>query len=165
MDINVTVDPSNLNHIKYDYSAEDIFLDFPSKFRTKTFVNGTASERTILKGTLVGLTTADQTIAAPVAATVANGAEVPLFVVPYDIVIPAGALEEVEALVAENGSIFEDKVVLEGAGGTETLDTVITALASIVIGQSIRNALLNANSNIKLEPAAQDISDYKDAQV
>jgi len=151
------------NHLRYDYNVDDIFLDFPTKQVTKTIVNGTASERVIAAGTLVGITTADQTIVDAVKSDGSDGTEVPYGIVLYDYTIAAGASEEVEALIGINGSIFEDKVVLEGS--SETLDTVITTSGSIVEGQSIKNALMNSNANIKLIPAATNVSDYKDAQV
>jgi hypothetical protein len=162
-DITPTATTDTNNHLRYDYNVDDIFLDFPTKQVTKTIVNGTASERIVKAGTLCGLTTADQTIADASKSDGSDGTEVPILVLLYDTVIPAGASEEVEALFGMNGSIFEDKVVLEGAA--ETLDTVITASGSIVEGQSIKNALMNSNANIKLIPAATNVSDYKDAQV
>lgn len=162
-DITVTTNPNAANHVRYNYEADNIFLEFPTKQVKKTFVNGTASIRTIKAGTLVGVTTADQTIAEPVKSDGTSGSEVPIGVVLYDTVIAAGASEEVDALIGLNGSIFEDQVVLEKAG--DTLDTVLSGTGSIVKGQSIKNALLNANANLKLEPAALNISDVKDAQV
>jgi hypothetical protein len=160
-EITVTVDPSAINHIKYNYEVDNIFLDFPSKQKLFTFVNGGSPARTVKAGTLVGITTADQTIAKEVAAASTDGSQVPVGIVLYDIVIGAGASTEAEGLVGLNGSIFEDKVVLSGS---ETLDTVITG-TGISAGQSIRMALLNANANIKLEPAATNISGYKDADL
>lgn len=153
----------NQNHKENQYTVENIFFTFPSKQGLLTFVNGTASIRTILAGTLVGVTTADQTIGQPVESDGADGSEIPLAAVLYDIVIPAGAAQEVDALVGYNGAIWEDMVVLEKVG--DTLDTVMTGVASIVLGQSIRNALLNTNSNLKLEPAARNISNYRNEQV
>jgi hypothetical protein len=161
--ITVNTSISTNNHVKNEYDVDNIFFTFPSKQLSKTFVNGTASERTIKAGTLVGYTTADQTIGKPVESDGTDGSEVPLAVVLYDIVIPAGAAEEVDALVGENGAIYEDQVVLDN--GTDTLDTVMTGAGSIVLGQSVRNALLNANSRIKLEPAARNMSNYRNEQV
>jgi len=91
--ITQTVDANN--HVRNDYEVKNIFLAYPSKQKELTFVNGTASERTIVAGTLVGITTADQTIAAPVQSDGTDGSEVPFGVVLDDIVIPAGASEEV----------------------------------------------------------------------
>lgn len=164
--ITTTINPNNDNHIRVDYEVDKVFLNFPNQQISKTFVNGTASIRTILAGTMVGLTTADQTIAQPVESDSVDGSEVPFGFLLYDTVIAAGAAEEVEALVGwgdDKSSIFEEMVVLEKVG--DTLDTVMTGAATIVLGQSIRNALLNSNSNIKIEPSAQNLSDYKDAQV
>lgn len=161
--ITVTTPISTNNHVQNEYDVDNIFFTFPSKQLYKTFVNGTASERTISAGTLVGYTTADQTIAQPVESDGTDGSQVPLAVVLYDIVIPAGVAEEVEALVGENGAIYEDKVVLEKVG--DTLDTVMTGASGITLGQSIKNALLNSNSRIKLEPAAENMSDYRNEQV
>lgn len=163
--VTITQTINTSNHVRNDCDVDNIFLAYPSKQKYLTFVNGTASERTIKAGTLVGVTTADQTIGQPVDSTVDDGSEVPIYVVIEDIVIPAGASEEVEGEVGENGIIYEDKVVLEGNSGTDTLDTVITGTTSIVKGQSIRNALLNANSNIKIEPSATASSAYKDTEV
>lgn len=158
MDISYTTDPNADNHVRTEYDVANIFLAFPTKQKMKTFVNGTESERTIAAGTLVGLTTADITIAAPVESDVSDGSQIPYGVVLYDAVIAAGSAEEVEALVGWNGIIFSDKVVLEKTG--DTLDTVITAS-----GQSIRNSLLNSNSLLQIEDAAQDVSDVLNAQV
>lgn len=159
----VAVPIDNQNHKKNQYTVENIFFTFPSKQGKLTFVNGTASERTIKAGTLVGITTADQTIGKPVESDGTDGSQVPLVVVLYDIVIAAGAAEEVDALVGYNGSIWEDMVVLEKAG--DTLETVMTGAAGITLGQSIRSALLGSNSNLKLEPAARNISDFRNEQV
>jgi hypothetical protein len=156
--ISYTTDPNEVNHVRYDYTVDKIFLNFPSKQKKLTFVNGTASERTIVAGTLVGITTADQTIAQPVKSDATDGSEIPFGLVLYDTVIAAGAAEEVEALVGWNGSIYEDKITLEKAG--DTLDTVITNL-----GQSVRNALLNSNARIDIEPAALNMSGFKNDQV
>jgi hypothetical protein len=157
--INVTIDPNNTNHIRYDYNVDKIFLNFPNQQKSFTFVNGTASERTIPAGTLVGITTADQTVAKELASAAVDGSQIPYGFTLYDITIAAGALEEATGLVGhgdDQASIFEDKITLAGA---DTLETVITDL-----GISIRNAII-AYTDLKLEPAAQDLSDYKDAQV
>jgi hypothetical protein len=158
MDISYTTNPNEVNHVRTDYNAANIFLAFPTKQKLKTFVNGTESERTIAAGTLVGLTTADQTIAKPVESDASDGSEIGYGVVLYDIVIPAGAAEEVEGLVGWNGIIFADKVVLEKVG--DTLDTNTTET-----GQSIRNTLLNSNSLLQIEDAAQDVSGVLNEQV
>lgn len=158
MDINYTQDPSEVNHIRTEYDVANIWLQFPTKQKKFTFVNGTAAERTILAGTLVGITTADQTIAAPVASDVSDGSQKPFGVVLYDTVIAAGAAVEAVALVGWNGIVFSDKVVLEKSG--DTLDTVITEE-----GQSVRNSLLNNNALLQIENAAQNISDAMNAQV
>ena len=157
--IDLTTDPNNANHVRYDYTVDKVFLNFPNQQKNFTFVNGTASERTIPAGTLVGITTADQTIAQEVVAAAVDGSQIPYGFLLYDTVIAAGAAEEVEALVGygdDQSSIFEDKITLNGA---ETLETVITSL-----GISIRNAIA-AYTNIKVEPTAQNLSDFKDAQV
>lgn len=159
-EITVTTDPNTTNHIRYDYNVDNIFLNFPNQQIKKTFVNGTASIRTIAAGTLVGLLTSDQTVAQPVKSDGADGSQIPFGVVLYDTVIPAGASEEVEALVGygdNQSSIYADKVVLEKSG--DTLDTVVTEL-----GISIRNAVI-AYTQLKIEAAAQNVSGYKDAQV
>jgi len=159
MRITVNTNPDLSNHVRNDYTVDKTFLNFPNQQKLKTFVNGTASERTILAGTLVGLTTADQTIAQEVVAAAADGSEIPYGFLLYDTVIPAGAAEEVEALVGvgdDQSSIFEDKIVLNGA---ETLETVITTL-----GVSIGSAIV-AYTVVKIEPSAQNLSDFKDAQV
>lgn len=164
--ITATINPNTDNHIRVDYEVDKIFLNFPNQQKSFRFINGGAPERTILAGTMVGITTADQTISEPVLSNGTNGAEVPFGFLLYDTVIPAGAPSEVNALVGwgdDKSSIFEDMIVLEGGG--DTLDTVMTGLGSIVLGQSIRNALLNSNSNIKIEPTAKNLSDFKDAQV
>lgn len=164
--ITATIDPNTDNHIRVDYEVDKVFLNFPNQQKAKTIVNGTASERTVLAGTMMGLTTADPTIAQPVESDATDGSEVPYGFLLYDTVIAAGAAEEVEALIGwgdDKSSIFEDMIVLEKVG--DTLDTVMTGAATIVLGQTIRNALLNSNSNIKIEPAADNISDFKDAQV
>lgn len=147
------------NHIRYDYEVDNIFLNFPNQQKAFTFVNGTASERTVAAGTLVGITTANQTIALELASAASDGSQFPYGFVLYDTVIPAGAAEEVEALVGwgdDKSSIFEDKITLDG---TDTLDTVVTQL-----GISIRNAI-SAYTQIKVEPSAQNVSVYKDAQI
>jgi len=157
--IDLTTDPNNANHVRYDYTVDKIFLNFPNQQKNFTFVNGTESERTIPAGTLVGVTTADQTIAQELAAAAVDGSQIPKGFTLYDIVIAAGAAEEVEGLVGvgdDQSSIFEDMITLNGA---ETLDTVVTSL-----GISIRSAII-AYTPIKLEAAAQNLSDYKDAQV
>ena len=163
MGVTITETTNTSNHIRNDYDVDNTFLAFPSKQKYLTFVNGTASIRNILAGTLVGVTTADPTIGQPVESDGNDGSEVPQFVLLYDVEIPAGVAEEVEALVGENGVIYEDKVVLEKVG--DTLETVLTGAASIVLGQTIRNALLNANSNIRLEPAAINSSAVKDTEI
>ena len=158
--INVNTDPDNRNHVRNDYTVDKVFLNFPNQQKEFTFVNGTASERTIVAGTMVGITTADQTIAQPVESDASDGSEIPYGVLLYDTVIPAGASEEVEALVGfgdNQSSIFEDKITLEKVG--DTLDTVITQLAI-----SIRNAFA-AYTHLKIEPTAKNLSDFKDAQV
>lgn len=155
--VNKTVDQRN--HIRYDYEVDNIFLNFPNQQKYLTFVNGTASERTIPAGTLVGVTTADVTIGKELVAAATDGSQFPKGFLLYDTVIPAGAAEEVEALVGtgdDKSSIFEDKIVLNGA---ETLDTVITDL-----GITIKSAIV-AYTVMKIEPTAQNITDYKDAQV
>lgn len=154
---NKTVDQRN--HIRYEYDVDKIFLNFPNQQKEFTFVNGTASERTIAAGTLVGITTADQTIAQELASAASDGSQIPYGFVLYDTVIPAGASEEVQALVGwgdDQSSIFEDKITLDGS---DTLDTVITEL-----GISIRNAV-SAYTQIKVESAAQNISLPKDSQI
>lgn len=158
MGVSYTTDPNAVNHVRTDYDVTNIFLAFPTKQIIKTLVNGTASERTVAAGTLIGLTTADITIAAPVESDVSDGSQIPFGVVLYDTVIPAGTTEEVEALIGWNGIIYSDKVVLEKTG--DTLDTVITAS-----GQSIRTSLLNSNSLLQIEDAAQDVSGVLNEQV
>lgn len=157
-DITVTTDPNNINHQRNDYTVDKVFLNFPNQQKKFTFVNGTSSERTIAAGTLVGITTADQTIAQPLESDASDGSEIPYGFLLYDTVIPAGASEEVEALVGygnNQSSIFADKVVLEKSG--DTLDTVITQL-----GISIRNAIA-AYIQVKIEPAAKNLSNFKDS--
>ena len=155
----VTTSVDARNHIRYDYEVDNIFLNFPNQQKALTIVNGTASERTVKAGTLVGITTADQTVAKALASASNDGSQIPYGFVLYDTVIAAGALEEAEVLIGygdDKSSIFADKVVL---AGTDTLDTVITQL-----GISIRNAVA-AYTPLKIETAAQDISLIKDAQV
>lgn len=159
MPVTYTQNPDENNHLRTDYNVDKIFLNFPNQQKSKTFVNGTASERVIPAGTLVGLTTADQTIAQELASGASDGSEIPYGFTLNDITIPAGALEEVEGLVGigdNQSSIFEDKVILDGS---DTLETVITTLG-ISIASAIRAYCL-----VKLEPAADNLSDYKDAQV
>lgn len=156
----VTTPINNPNHIRYEYDVDKVFLNFPNQQKLFTFVNGTASERTILAGTLVGITTADQTIAKTLQSDASDGSQIPYGFLLYDTVIGAGALIEVEALVGfgdDQSSIFEDKITLEKVG--DTLDTVITEL-----GQSIRNAVASY-THLKVEPAAFNISAPKDTQV
>lgn len=158
-DITYTQDPNTNNHLRTDYNVDKIFLNFPNQQIKKRFINGTGAERTIPAGTLVGLTTADQTIAKEVVAAAVDGSQIPYGFLLYDTTIAAGAAEEVDALVGtgdDQSSIFEDKIVLNGA---ETLDTIVTSL-----GISIRSAIV-ANTVMKIEPAAQNLSDFKDAQV
>lgn len=163
MPVTIIQTTDNTNHVRNDYLVDNIFLAFPSKQKKFTIVNGTASERTVAAGTMVGILTSDQTIAQPVKSDSTDGSEVPFGFVLYDTVIAAGAAEEVEAIIGWNGSIFEDKVVLEKSG--DTLDTVMTGVSTLVVGQSIRNALLNSNAKVDLEPAATNLSGYKDAQL
>lgn len=158
--ITYTADPNVDNHLRVDYNVDNIFLSFPNQQKKFTFVNGTASERTIVAGTLVGITTADQTIAQPLESDAADGSQIPYGFLLYDTVIPAGAAEEVEALVGwgdNQSSIFADKITLEKEN--DTLDTVITEL-----GISIRNAIA-AYCLVKVQDSATDISGYKDDQV
>lgn len=158
--VTVTTTVNASNHVRNNYQYDDIFLNFPNQQKTFTFVNGTASERTIVAGTLVGITTADQTIAQPLASDAVDGSQTPYGFVLYDIVIPAGAAEEVDALVGfgdDQSSIFADQITLEKVG--DTLDTVITDL-----GISIRNAVM-AYCKVQIEESAQNISDSKDADV
>ena len=155
----VTTTTNEKNHIRYDYEVDNIFLNFPNQQETKTIVNGTASERTVLAGTLVGLTSADQTVAKELAIAANDGSQFPFGFVLYDTVIAAGASEEAEVLIGrgdDQASIFEDKITLNG---TETLDTVVTQL-----GITLRNAIA-AYVPVKIEPTAQNVSGYKDAQV
>ena len=157
--IDLTTDPNNANHVRYDYTVDKIFLNFPNQQKKFTFVNGTGSERTIPAGTLVGITTADQTIAKELASGASDGSQIPYGFTLYDITIAAGVSEEAEGLVGhgdDKSSIYEDKITLNGS---DTLDTVVTEL-----GISIRNAII-AYTDLKLEPAAQNLSDFKDAQV
>jgi len=158
--ITETLTINTANHLRVDYDVDNIFLNFPNQQKMLTFVNGTASERTIKAGTLVGITTADQTIAAPLKSDATDGSHIPYGFLLYDTVIPAGASEEVEALVGygdNQSSIFADMVVLEKSG--DTLNTVITELK-----MSIQNAII-AYTQLKIEPAATNISGYKDSQV
>lgn len=160
MAITETITTNLPNHLRVDYNVDEIFLNFPNQQKRFTFVNGTASIRTIAAGTLVGITTADQTIATPLKSDASDGSQIPYGILLYDTVIPAGASEEVEALVGygdDQSSIYSDKVVLEKSG--DTLDTVITGLTI-----SIRNAIM-AYMKIQIEPAAQEISGLKDSQV
>jgi hypothetical protein len=159
-EISVTTNPNTENHIRYDYNVDKVFLNFPNQQKKLTFANGTSSARTIAAGTLVGITTADQTIGKVLKSDASDGTQIPFGFVLYDTVIGAGASVTASILVGygdEQSSIFEDKVVLEKSG--DTLDTVITAL-----GISIRNAIM-AYMQVKLEPAATNISGYKDAQL
>jgi hypothetical protein len=159
-EINLTTDPNTSNHLRYDYNVEGIFVNFPNQQKAKTFVNGTAVERTIAAGTLVGLTTVDQTIAKVLKSDAIDGSQIPYGFLLYDTVIPAGAAEKVEALIGwgdNQSSIYSDKIVLEKVG--DTLDTIITNLTI-----TIRNAVA-AYCLVKIEDAADNLSDYKDAQV
>lgn len=159
-EISVTTNPNTENHIRYDYNVDKVFLNFPNQQKKLTFANGTSSARTIAAGTLVGITTADQTIGKVLKSDASDGTQIPFGFVLYDTTIGAGASVTASILVGfgdEQSSIFEDKVVLEKSG--DTLDTVITAL-----GISIRNAVM-AYMQVKLEPAATNISGYKDAQL
>lgn len=152
-----TIDKNN--HIRYDYEVDNIFLNFPNQQSTKTIANGTASERTIKAGTLVGLTTADQTIAKALVAAADDGTQIPYGFVLYDTVIAAGASETADVLVGtgdDKSSIFADKMVLNGA---ETLGSVIAELG-ISIGSAI-----TAYTVMKVEKAALNVTDYKDEQV
>jgi hypothetical protein len=159
-EISVTTNPNTTNHIRYDYNVDDIFLSFPNQQKKLNFVNGLSTARTIAAGTLVGITTADQTKAKVLKSDASDGTQIPFGFVLYDSVIPAGTTQTLDILVGygdNQSSIFEDKVVLEKSG--DTLDTVITAL-----GISIRNAII-AYTKMNLEPAATNISGYKDEQV
>ena len=123
-------------------------------------MNGTASERTIVAGTLLGVTTADQTIVKVLKSDASDGSQIPYGFLLYTIVIDAGASEEVDELVGfgdNQSSVFADKITLEKSG--DTLDTVITEL-----GISIRNAVA-AYVQVKIEPSALDLSAPKDTQV
>lgn len=158
--VTTTTDPNTSNHVRYDINVDNIFLAFPNQQRKLTFVNGTASERTIEAGTLIGITTADQTIGQPVESDASDGSEIPYGFLLYDTVIPAGASEEVEAFVGygdDQSSIFADKIVLEKSG--DDLDTVITQL-----GISIR-AAIQAYCKVQVQASATEVSGLKDAQV
>jgi len=151
------------NHSRQDYTVKNIFLAYPSKQKLLTFVNGTSSARTILAGTLVGVTTADPTIASPVKSDGTDGSEVPFGILLDDLVIDAGVSEELDALVGYNGIVYADCIVLEKSG--DTLATVMSGSGSIVEGQTIKNALLNSNALLQIEDAATNISGYMNAQV
>lgn len=151
------------NHQRQDYTVKNIFLAYPSKQKSLTFINGTASERTILAGTLVGVLASDPTVADSVQSDGTSGTEVPFGILLDDLVIPAGASEELDALVGWNGIVYADCIVLEKSG--DTLETPITGSTSIVLGLTIKNALLSSNSLLQIEDAATNISGYKDAQV
>lgn len=158
--VTTTTDPNTSNHVRYDINVDNIFLAFPNQQKKLTFVNGTASERTIAAGTLVGITTADQTVAKVLKSDASDGSEHPYGFLLYDTVIPAGASEEVEALVGygdDQASIFADKITLEKSG--DTLDTVITQL-----GISIR-AAIQAYCLVRVQSSATDVSGYKDEQI
>jgi hypothetical protein len=159
-EITATKTIDTTNHLRYDYNVDNIFINFPNKQKKLTFTNGTSSERTIAAGTLVGITTADQTKATVLKSDASDGSQIPFGVLLYDLVIGAGASVTKEGLVGygdNQSSIFADKVVLEKSG--DTLSTVITALG-ISIGSAI-----TAYTEIKVETAAQNVSGYKDAQV
>lgn len=147
------------NHVRNDYQVDKVFVNFPNRQKKLTIVNGTTSERTVKAGTLVGLTTADQTVAKELASASTDGSEIPYGFVLYDVTIAAGASEEADVMVGfgdDKSSIIEDQITL---AGSDTLDTVITQL-----GISIRSAI-RAYTLIKVEPTPLDISDYKDAQI
>jgi len=160
MPITVNIDPNEKNHIRYEYIVENIFLNFPNQQRYLTFVNGTSSERTIAAGTLVGITSADQTLGKALKSDASDGSDIPFGFLLYDTFIAAGASEEVEALVGfgdDKSSIYYDEVVLEKSG--DTLETLITNQ-----GMSIFNAIA-AFTRMKVEPSAQNVSAPKDTQV
>ena len=155
----ITTPINNNNHIRKEYDVDKIFVNFPNQQKKLTFTNGTASERTIVAGTLVGIPTADQAKATVLKSDASDGSQIPYGFLLYDTVIPAGAAETVDAFVGwgdDQSSIFEDKITLEKVG--DTLDTVITALEI-----SIRNAIA-AYTLLKVEPAALNISAPKDTQ-
>lgn len=155
--VNTVVNESN--HIRTDYTVDDIWVSYPNQQKKMRFVNGTALERIIPAGTLVGVPAADQTLAKELASAAIDGSQIPFGFTLNEITIAAGAAEETEALVGHGDNrslIFEDKIVLAGA---DTLDTVITDK-----GMSIRNAII-AFTLIKIEKAALNVSDFKDSQV
>lgn len=156
--VNITTVIDTDNHLQNQYEAIKKFVRFPQDLRTFTFVNGTAAERVIVSGTLLGILTSDQTIAQPVESDATDGSQKPVAVLPYDITIPAGLTEEVEALAGFDGSIYADGVTLEKVG--DTLDTVITEE-----GQSIRMALKSYNNDLSIVGEAVEQSDYLNSQV
>jgi hypothetical protein len=156
VDITTAVDTAN--HFQAEYEYLKIFVRFPQDQRKYTFVNGTASERTIAAGTLCGILTSDQTIVQPVESDATDGSQKPVCITMADIVIAAGASIEVEALLGFDGSFYADKVVLEKSG--DTLDTLITEE-----GQSIRLALKSYNNDLSIVDAAVEQSDYMNSQV
>ena len=143
------------NHLQYKYEALKKFVRFPQDQRRLTIANATGSDITLYSGTLIGITTADQTIGKVVASAGNDGSQKPQCLVCYDTVIAAGESESV--LVGFDGSIYADKIVLDG---TDTLDTVITQE-----GISIRAAIQSYNSNISIVDAATEQSDYMNSQV
>lgn len=152
----VTTPIDNQNHVQNRYDVDPIFFTFPSKQKKYRFLNATGADIVIVAGTLVGITTADPTIAKPTVAAATDGSEIAMAVLLYDITVPATS--EIDGLVGENGAIWEDKVVLDN--GVDTLDTIVTTT-----GQTVRYTLLNANANIKLEVSAENMSDYRNEQV
>lgn len=156
--VTVTEQINTSNHLQNDYEYKKIFVRFPQDQGYLTIVNGTASERTVVAGTLFGILTSDQTIGQPVESDATDGSQKPVCVLLYDTVIDAGTTEEVEALFGFDGSIYADEVTLEKTG--DTLATVITEE-----GQSIKMALNNYNSNITIVDAAVEQSDFINSQV
>jgi len=151
--ITTVIDKSN--HIQNQYEYEKIFVRFPQDLRYLTVANATGEDVTLAAGSLLGITTADQTIGKVVASAATDGSQKPMVLVAYDIVIPA--TNSISVLVGYDGSIYESEV---GLDGSDTLDTVITEE-----GQSIRNSLLDHNSNITIVNDAVEQSDYMNEQV
>lgn len=151
----VTTQVNTDNHLQYRYDAVKKFVRFPQDIRTLTIANATGSDVTIEAGTLVGITTADQTIGKVVASAGTDGSQKPQCLVCYPKVIPASGSATVT--VGFDGSIYSDKIILDG---TDTLATVITEE-----GISIKSAIQSFNSNISIVDAAVEQSDYMNEQV
>lgn len=133
---NTVIDQSNFRSTNFDYSK--IFI-WDNRYETATFKNNSGGAAAFEPGTLLARDSSDNTIVPLLAATTANGANIPIGVLHQPVASLANAATLTNISFCTGGDVARDKFIFQAANAFTTVPTGETrTIEDLLLSQNIR---------------------------